>query len=88
MSQCAELHNLELVKVIQDVASGAIKTRDGIEEIKSEVRNGNVEVILIYNTSRCFRSMLHFAKFYVFLNEHNVALISVSEGISSQTKEG
>ena len=32
--------------------------------------------------------MLHFAKFYVFLNEHNVALISVSEGISSQTKEG
>ena len=55
MSQCAELHNLELVKVIQDVASGAIKTRDGIEEIKSEVRNGNVEVILIYNTSRYFR---------------------------------
>ena len=55
MSQYAELHNLELVKVIQDVASGAIKNRDGIEEIKSEVRNGNVEVILIYNTSRCFR---------------------------------
>ena len=32
--------------------------------------------------------MLHFAKFYEFLNQHNVALISVSEGISSQTKEG
>ena len=88
MSQYAELHDLELVKVIQDVASGALETRDGIEEIKSEVRNGNVEVILIYNTSRCFRSMLHFAKFYEFLNEHNVALISVSKGISSQTKEG
>ena len=88
MSQYAELHDLELVKVIQDVASGALETRDGIEEIKSEVRNGNVEVILIYNTSRCFRSMLHFAKFYEFLNQHNVALISVSEGISSQTKEG
>ena len=47
MSQCAELHNLELVKVIQDVASGAIKTRDGIEEIKSEVRNGNVLLELL-----------------------------------------
>ena len=42
MSQYAELHDLELIKVIQDVASGALETRDGIEEIKSEVKNGNI----------------------------------------------
>ena len=47
MSQYAELHDLELFKVIQDVTSGALEKRYGIEEIKSEVRNGNVEVILI-----------------------------------------
>jgi len=88
MTQYAELHDFELIKVIQDVASGALETRDGIEEIKSEVINGNVDVILVYNTSRCFRSMLHFAKFYEFLEKHNVTLISVSEGIRSDTKEG
>ena len=32
--------------------------------------------------------MLHFAKFYEFLNEHKVAFTSVSEGISSETKKG
>ena len=87
MTQYAELHDFDLIKIIQDVASGALETRDGIEEIKAEVINGNVDVILIYNTSRCFRSMLHFARFYEFLNEHNVTLISISEGIRSYTKE-
>lgn len=88
LTQYAELHELELVKVITDTASGALETRDGIEEIKAEIEKGNVDVILIYNTSRCFRSMLHFANFYEFLNENNVTLISVSEGIRSDTKEG
>jgi DNA invertase Pin-like site-specific DNA recombinase len=32
--------------------------------------------------------MLHFAKFYEFLDKHNVTLISVSEGIRFDTKEG
>ena len=31
--------------------------------------------------------MLYFAKFYEFLNEHNVALIYASEGISFQNQE-
>ena len=88
LTQYAELHELELVKIITDIASGALETRDGIEEIKAEIEKGNVDVILIYNTSRCFRSMLHFANFYEFLNENNVTLISVSEGIRSDTKEG
>ena len=88
LTQYAELHELELVKVITDIASGALETRDGIKEIKAEIEKGNVDVILIYNTSRCFRSMLHFANFYEFLNENNVTLISVSEGIRSDTKEG
>ena len=32
--------------------------------------------------------MFHFARFYEFLNEHNVTLISISEGVRSDTKEG
>ena len=47
-----------------------------------------MDVVLIWNTSRAFRSMIHFSKFYEFLNENNVTLISVSEGIRSDTKEG
>ena len=88
MSQYTELHDLELVKVIQDAMIGALENRDGIEVIKSEVRNGKVEVLFIYNTSRCLFSMFHFTKLYEYLNQHNVALISVSRGISFQTKKG
>lgn len=88
ISQYTELHELELVNIISDVCSGSYETRDGIEELKSLIEKGEVDVVLIWNTSRCFRSMLHFSQFYEYLKKHDVELISVSEGISSQTKHG
>ena len=57
LTQYAELHKLELFKVITYIASGALETRDGIEKIKVQIEKGNVDVILIYNTSRCFHSL-------------------------------
>ena len=88
LSQYATLNDLTLIKTITDVCSGGLETRDGIEELQSHIENGEVDVVLIWNTSRAFRSMIHFSKFYEFLKEHNVELISVSEGIRSSRKEG
>ena len=67
-----------LKKIISDVASGGLSTRDGIQELKNDILNGGVDVVLIWNVSRAFRSMIHFTRFYEFLNNHNVELISVS----------
>ena len=88
LSQYSTLHNLNLIKTISDVCSGGLETRDGIEELKTHIENGEVDIVLIWNVSRAFRSMIHFTKFYEYLKKHNVELISVSEGIRSSRKEG
>lgn len=88
LKQYADLQDFNLIKIIEDVASGGLNTREGIEELKQHITDGNVEVVLIWNVSRAFRSMIHFTKFYEFLKNHNVELISVSEGIRSSRKEG
>lgn len=88
LTQYSNLNDLKLTKTITDVASGGLSTRDGIEELKKDILDGLVDIVLIYNVSRAFRSMIHFSKFYEFLNKHNIELISVSEGIRSSSKTG
>ena len=88
LSQYATLNDFNLIKTITDVCSGGLETRDGIEELKSHIENGKVDVVLIWNVSRAFRSMIHFTKFYEYLKKYDVELISVSEGIRSSRKEG
>ncbi len=88
LSQYARLTDLNLIKTITDVCSGSYETRDGIDELKSFIDDGKVDVVLIWNTSRAFRSMIAFSKFYEYLKKNEVELISVSEGIRSSRKEG
>ncbi len=86
--QYSKLHELNLSKIITDVASGGLETREGIEELKSIIESGGVDVVIVWNVSRAFRSMIGFSKFYEFLKQHKVELISVSEGIRSSSKTG
>ena len=86
--QYSKLHDIELLDILSDVCSGSFDTREGIDEVKLMVQNGEIERVLIWNTSRCFRSMLNFSRFYEYLKKHNVELVSVSEGISSLSKHG
>ena len=88
IEQYCKLHDIELLDILSDVCSGSFETRDGIEEVKQMVIEGKVSRILIWNTSRCFRSMLNFSRFYEFLKKYKVELVSISEGISSLSKHG
>ncbi len=88
IKQYAHLHNLTLIKIISDTCSGGLETREGIEELKSVIKSSGCDTILIWNTSRAFRSLVAFSKFYAFIQKHNCTLISVSEGISSKDKTG
>ena len=88
IQQYSKLNDLDLLTVVSDVCSGSYSTREGIEEVKSMVEDGTVDKVIIWNTSRCFRSMLHFSRFYDFLKQHKVELLSVSEGLSSFSKHG
>jgi site-specific DNA recombinase len=88
LNQYAELNDYEIGEIFVDEVSGAIADRDGITELKELIKKGLVKRVLIWNTSRLFRSMVLFAQFYEMLNKNNVELISVSEGIKSSEKTG
>ena len=88
LEQYCKLNDLDHIKSITDIASGGLETREGIEELKTMIRSNMVDVVLVWNVSRAFRSMIHFVKFYEFLNKNNVELISVSEGIRSSSSTG
>tara|TARA_Y100001980_G_C14491644_1_gene268652 strand:+ start:195 stop:998 length:804 start_codon:yes stop_codon:yes gene_type:complete len=88
IEQYCKLHELKLSKIVSEVCSGSLQTRDSIEEVKELVKNNEIEVVVIWKSDRCFRSMLAFSKFYEFLKNHNVELRSVSEGLSSFSKNG
>ncbi|MBT5363768.1 MAG: recombinase family protein, partial [Candidatus Marinimicrobia bacterium] len=45
LSQYATLNDLNLIKTITDVCSGGLETRDGIEELKSHIGNGDVDIV-------------------------------------------
>ena len=87
INQYSQLNDLKMVKMITDVASGGLETRDGIEILKQMIKDGLVDVVLIWNVSRAFRSMIYFTQFYELLKNHKVELVSVSEGLSSFRKE-
>ena len=88
LSDYCQLMDLELVDIIVDIASGGLADRDGITKLKGMIEANQVDKVLVWNTSRAFRSMVHFAKFYEFLKNSDVELISVGEGIRSSSKEG
>ena len=54
LKQYAELQDFNLVKIIEDVASGGLETREGVEELKQHIIKGDVDVVLIWNVSRAF----------------------------------
>ena len=84
----AELNDYVIGDIFVDEVSGAVADRDGINSLKSLIADGKVERVLIWNTSRAFRSMIYFARFYEMLKDNDVELVSVSEGIKSTNKTG
>jgi len=86
--QYANFNDFDYIKTISDVASGGLETRQGIEELKTHIENREIDAVLIWNVSRCFRSMRHFSNFYEYLKQHNVELISCGEGLRSSQKTG
>ena len=88
LKQYAKLNDYDLGGIFVDEVSGAIADRDGIRKLKLLIDGDEVERVLIWNTSRAFRSMIHFSKFYEMLKDNDVELVSVSEGIKSTNKTG
>ena len=86
LTDYAKMNSYDLIGTYEDVYSGGYESRMGIEKVKDLVKNGQVDVVLVYKCDRLFRSMLAFSKFYELLKKYDVELVSVSEGLSSKNE--
>ena len=69
-------------KIIEEYQS-ATKHREAFEKIMQEVREGKVNILLIYKIDRIARSLPHFVQITMELRNHGVRLIIPSQGIDT-----
>lgn len=73
----------ENVTEVTDTASGAKRSRAGLDHLMSQVRRGKVDVIVCYKLDRLGRSLAHLAQIISELTTHRVALVCPSQGIDT-----
>jgi DNA invertase Pin-like site-specific DNA recombinase len=69
-----------------DNVSGMHFEREGIARIYEVVDAGLIDAIVVKDLSRLGRHRTHTALFIDYLREHNVRVISATEGIDTSTK--
>jgi DNA invertase Pin-like site-specific DNA recombinase len=66
-----------------DKASGARFSREGLDALMREVRQGRVDVLAVYKLDRLGRSLQHLAQIIGELETHGTALAATSQGIDT-----
>src|ERR1017187_4486028 len=68
---------------VTDVASGAKRDRGALGVMMDDVREGTVDVVLVWKIDRLARSLNHLAQIIAELHTHKVALVCPSQGIDT-----
>lgn len=84
--QQAALEAAGVVKVFQDVMSGARDDRPGLAELMAYVREG--DTVVVWKLDRLGRNTLHILETVKVLTDRGVTLVSVTDGIDSSTAAG
>lgn len=66
-----------------DKASGAKFSREGLDALMSDVRQGRVDVLVVYKLDRLGRSLQHLAQLLSEFETHGTALIATSQSIDT-----
>lgn len=72
----------------KDVASGKSDAREGFQELLQEVREGRVDVVLVYRLDRLSRNVRDIYDFLDQIRASDVAFVSVTEGFDTSTAVG
>ena len=68
--------------------SGGNMERPGLKSLLEDVRNGLVDVIVVYKIDRLSRSLADFAKLVELFDEHKVTFVSVTQSFNTTTSMG
>src|SRR5260370_14002277 len=67
-----------------DKTSGARFSREGLDALTTEVRQGRVDVLAVYKLDRLGRSLQHLAQLIGEFETHGTALVATSQGIDTR----
>ncbi len=68
--------------------TGANTKRPGLQRLLSDIEDGLIDVLIVYQLDRLSRDVRDFANIYSLLEEHSVSFISVKEQIDTTTPIG
>ena len=65
--------------------SGGNMQRPGLQKLLDDVRNGMVDIIVVYKIDRLSRSLADFAKLVELFDEQKVTFVSVTQAFNTTT---
>lgn len=68
--------------------SGGTLERPGLQRLLEDIRNGKVDLILVYKVDRLSRSLLDFTRLVQLLEENDVSFVSITQSFSTNTAMG
>lgn len=68
--------------------SGGNLDRPGLRNLLEDIRDGLVDVIVVYKIDRLSRSLMDFAKLVEVFDEHKVTFVSVTQSFNTTTSMG
>jgi site-specific DNA recombinase len=68
--------------------SGASLERPALQELLGDVRDGKIDVILVYKVDRLTRSLADFAKLVELFDQHSVSFVSVTQSFNTTSSMG
>ncbi len=68
--------------------SGASLDRPALQELLDDVRNGKIDVIVVYKVDRLTRSLADFAKLVELFDQQSVSFVSVTQSFNTTSSMG
>jgi site-specific DNA recombinase len=72
----------------KDIASGKSDEREGFQDLLSAIKEGKVDVVIVYRLDRLSRNVRDIYDFLDRINDSGVAFVSVTEGFDTTTAMG
>ncbi|HLM79742.1 MAG TPA: recombinase family protein [Terriglobales bacterium] len=80
----------KLIKTAYDDGgfSGATMERPALQQLMSHIREGSIDVVVVYKVDRLTRSLADFARMVELFDAHNVSFVAVTQQFNTTTSMG
>lgn len=68
--------------------SGGTLNRPAIQELLEDIKNGDVDMIVVYKIDRLTRSLHDFSKLVEIFDKHNASFVSITQQFNTSTSMG